>query len=282
MNIKSNTFGFAAPVFVLGAVLVAASSARLEQGGHFEYQPNPGALAKSPFGRTVGMALQGPITRFWDRGVGKIEKKAELQAANRPDEQLFNWVTELREAKTEVGVPVDLSDQYSEYAMARIEKKLSLAWKMDPRNFANYAIYQMFLWEGFNDEVINSELKVRELSLKTLETSLADKESPVSLLTAGQAAYDLVFAARTSKDQDPAEALADIRTYSRMLPEIISGYDEVVEVMKADGRWDKFSDIKKLEFSERKAYLDHLNNETRNVAEQLTQSSIRNEEGHNS
>lgn len=282
MNIKSNTLRFAAPVFVLGVVLVATSFSRLEEGGHFQYQPNPGALAKSPFGRTVGMALQGPITRFWDRGVGRVEEKTNLAAATRPDEKLFNWVTELREAKTEVGVPLELSDDYSDYAMARIEKKLSLAWKMDPRNFANYAIYQMFLWEGFNKEVIDADLGVRELSLQTLETSLADKESPVSLLTAGQAAYDLVFAARTSKEQDPAEAQKDIEVYSQLLPEIISGYDEMVATMKADGRWDKFSDVKKLEFSERKAYLEHLNTETRTVAEQLTQSLVTMKEGRNS
>ena len=282
MNTKSNIFRFAAPLCVGGLALTLLSAPSLEKDGHFEYDPNPGAMAKSPFGRTVGMALQGPITRFWDHGVGSNSASAELIEANRPDEKLFNFVSELRDGKTAQGASEKLDEEYKDYAMARVEKKLSLAWKMDPRNFANYAIYQMFLWEGFNYDVISSDLDVRTLSLQTLETSLEDKESPVSLLTAGQAAYDLVFAARTSKEQNSEEAFDDINTYSRLLPQIIKDYDVIVSAMQEDGRWDRISEVKKSEFNERKAYLERLNQETREVVERLSKSQVSNEGGLNS
>jgi hypothetical protein len=272
MNIKLDPIRFAAPVFLAGVAIVAFSSSSLEKGGHFEYQPNPGALAKSPFGRTVGMALQGPVVRFWDRGIGSVSKEQKLVEASRPDERLFNFISELRIAKGEGNTPAELHDDYEDFAMAKIEKKLSLAWKMDPRNFANYSIYQMFLWEGFNDGVIESDMKVRELSLQTLQESLEDNESPTSLLTAGQAAYDLVFTARTAKDQSPEETFRDVDTYSQMLPGILGEYEELVAAMQRDGRWDAYSDAKKNEFGDRKNYLERLNNETRVVLEQLTNS----------
>ena len=273
MNHKLDTFRFAAPAFVVGGLMVAFSFQNLDEKGELSYEPNPGALAKSPFGRTIGMALQGPINRFWDRGIGEVEQQEEeLADATRADEKLFNWVTELREAKTQGETPKELKDDYQHYAMARIEKKLELAWKMDPRNFANYAIYQMFLFEGFNDKVLESEMGVRELSLATLKESLADKESPVSLLTAGQAAYDLVFEARTAKSQPTEETFQDIETYSETLEKIISDYNSLVAAMQEDGRWELYSEAKKEEFTTRKAYLDHLNAETRQVVAQLTQA----------
>lgn len=282
MNLNLDTFKVVAPAFAVGALLMALAKPSLKDGGHLEFDPNPGAIAKSPYGRTVGMALQGPITRFWDLGVGSIEKPQELGEADTPDEVLFNFVSKLRDAKSKTGVPSELSEVYQDYAMARIEKKLSLAWEMDPRNFANYAIYQMFLWEGFNDGIIDVEMNVRELSRQTLESSLADNESPLSLLTAGQAAYDLVFAARTSKEQSAQETFEDIDTYSRMLPSILESYEELVATMQEDGRWDEYSAAKKEEFEQRKAYLEHLNNETRTVVEQLTNSEEKTKGGRNS
>lgn len=279
MNIKLDSIRFVTPVFAVGVCLVAFSSSSLREGGHFDFEPNPGALAKSSFGRTVGMALQGPITKFWDRGVGTIEKRTELVAGSRVDEKLFNWVTELRENKSDVRMPGVLGDEYQDYAMARIEKKLSLAWKMDPRNFGNYSIYQMFLWEGFNNEVIEPQMSSRELSLTTLRVSLSDQESPLSLLTAGQAAYDIVFAARTSKNQTPREISEDIKTYSMLLPEILNDFEGVVVAMQSDGRWDQFSEVKKAEFEHRKEYLEHLNKETQTVMESLSKNEERLEGG---
>ena len=272
MNFKLDKIRFVAPA-VVGGCMVALSIQGLKEKEQFAYEPNPGALARSPYGRLVGMALQGPITRFWDYGICEVEGEVELIECERPDEKLFNWVVGLDEAKTTGRAPEDLRDVYQDYSMARIEKKLDLAWKMDPRNFANYAIYQMFLWEGFNKELIDSEMNVRELSLETLEICLSDEESAVSLLTAGQAAYDLVFAARTSETQQKSESFEDVDTYSKLLSEIISDYDVLVATMVEDGRWDEFSEIKRAEFDARRNYLQKLNHETKIVIENLTQTS---------
>lgn len=262
MNTKLGKFRIAAPLLLLGVFCTAGTQSALEKSGRMHYQPNPGALARSPFGRTVGMALQGPITKFWDRGVGSVIDDQEDVEGSRPDQKLFNWVNDMRDAKTDVAEESKLYHEHRSHIMARIEKKLALAWDMDPRNYANYAIYQMFLWENFSSDVIESEHSVRDLSLATLEASLADEDSPISLLTAGQATYDLVFAARTSTDQNPSQASQDIKTYSELLPDLIGRYEGLVAEMKADGRWDKFSEVKRLEFGWRKNYLEKLKEDT--------------------
>jgi hypothetical protein len=150
---------------------------------------------------------------------------------------------------------------------------------MDPRNFANYAIYQMFVWEGFSKGLVESKYQPRELSLRTLEICKADEKSPMSVLTAGQAAYDIVFTARLSKEQPIEERLADIEKYGRMLPEFINEFDELVAEMKADGSWDKLSAVKQEEFFAREAYLQKLNRETRDVFEKFNLAGNMNEGG---
>lgn len=262
MNTTLGKFRVAAPMFALGVLCTAGALPSLEDGDRLHYQPNPGALARSPFGRTVGMALQGPITKFWDRGVGSVIDDQEKIAGSRPDQKLFNWVNEMRDAKADAPESSKMYHEHKSHIMARIEKKLALAWEMDPRNFANYAIYQMFLWEDFASDVLESEHTVRDLSLATLEESLKDEDSPVSLLTAGQATYDLVFAARTSTEQDPSEASQDIAKYSVLLPDLIDRYESLVATMKEDGRWQQFSEVKRLEFGWRRDYLQKLKADT--------------------
>lgn len=273
MNIHLGKIQLTALTFVAGVLCVAGSYPSLSIGGKLSFEPNPGALAGSPFGRTVGTALQGPITRFWDRGVGSIETKQEAVEGSRPDQKLFNWVVDMRESKTDSSEQGKLYQEHKTHIMARIEKKLALAWQMDPRNFANYTIYQMFLWEDFSGKELEATLTPRELSQETLEVSLADVDSPVSLLTAGQASYDLVFTARTSKEQSAEEASADIRKYSQLLPELITKFDSLVDQMRADGRWDRFSEVKKSEFEARKQYLSHLSEETRAYLDKYGNSS---------
>lgn len=273
MILKSHTFKVAVPVFIAGAAMMAFSSRSLEEKGAFVYEPNPGALAKSPFGRTVGMALQGPINRFWGRGISPTESRTELLDGNRPDEKLFNLVTRLREDKLDAVPPKELRETYKDYSFERIERKLELAWKMDPRNYGNYAIYQMFLWEGFNHKIFEPQYEVQELSLATLETCLQDEGNPVSLLTAGQAAYDLVFDARTSDKQTQEEAIQNIGIYSQVLPSILDDFDSLVAEMKENGRWNNFSEVKKAEFQDRRNYLETLNRETQGVVERLTSVS---------
>ncbi len=275
---KTDTIKYVAPVFVAGAALIALTIPALEKGGHLEFEPNPGALAKSPYGRTAGLALQGPVSRFWDRGIGSIEGVQRVKDSNRLSEKLFKHVVNLREEKTSGQYPPELKEVYQGFTMAKIERKLEVAWSMDPRNFGNYAVYQIFLWEGFAHRVIDPKMPVREMSLETLNLALKDERSPLSLLTAGQAAYDLVFAARTSTEQDPAESRADIMTYSKVLPDILAEYDQTVADMKADGSWNNLSEIKHAEFAERKRYLDYLNQETEMVVKQLTQSDKENKE----
>lgn len=258
-----------AALLLVGVTTAAISQSGIASKGALSYEPNPAALQRSPYGRTIGMALQGPVTRFWDRGIGSMEETLKLEEASRPDQRLFNHIAEMQQGKADTKGLYNRSKKYQQHMMGKVEQKLSLAWKFDPRNFGNYAIYQTFLWEDFSGDTFAAAMTSRELSLKTLELALKDERSPTSLLTAGQASYDIVFDARLDEEMSQEDRAANIEQYGQSLKDVIERYEGLVAEMKADGTWNKFSPVKIDEFQQRKVYLDNLNRETKKVAHEL-------------
>lgn len=258
-----------ASLLIVGVTTAAISQSGIAAKGALSYEPNPAALQRSPYGRTIGMALQGPVNRFWDRGIGSMEASLKLEEASRPDQKLFNHIAVMQQGKADTKGLYSRSKKYQQHMMGKIEEKLSLAWRFDPRNFGNYAIYQTFLWEDFSGDAFVAEMTARELSLKTLDFSLQDKRSPTSLLTAGQASYDIVFDSRLDQSLPAEKRAADIKKYGQFLKEVIDRYEALVAEMKSDGSWDAFSPAKMEEFHQRKVYLDHLSRETKRVSQEL-------------
>lgn len=258
-----------ASLFLVGVTVAAISQAKVASQGALSYEPNPAALQRSPYGRTIGMALQGPVNRFWDRGIGGVEESFELEEVSSPHQKLFNHIAKMQQGKAETQGLFSRSKKYQKHAMGKVEEKLSLAWRFDPRNFGNYAIYQTFLWEDFSGEAYTAEMTARELSMKTLALSLQDERSPTSLLTAAQASYDIVFDARLDKKMSPEQRAQYIAEYGESLQNVIRRYELLVAEMKADGSWQEFSPVKIEEFEQRKIYLDHLSRETEKVTQEL-------------
>ena len=258
---------------VLGLVLVMVSGSSLSQRGLFEFEPNPGALAGSPFGRTIGIGMQGPVMRVWDRGLGGIEGRADRSKGGLLG-KLFNHITVLGEAKSAVGDDLERDEDYKRFALAKIENRLERAWKMDPRNFANYALYQMFLFEDFSDGIVEKKMSMREMSLATLDACEVDRGSPVTTLTAAQASYDLVFDAWTSPDLTLGEKQVRIGQYTEKLENLLADYNASVSEWKRNGRWDELSEPRKEDFQLYTERLKFMLKDSRERLEQATSGAV--------
>ena len=257
---------------VLGLVVVAVSRPSLSQQGLFEFEPNPGALAGSPFGRTIGIGMQGPVLRVWDRGLGGMEGRAD-RAEGGLIGGLFNHVTALGERKAAIGDTLERSKDYERFALAKVEHRLERAWKMDPRNFANYALYQMFLFEDFSGGMVEKKMSMREMSLATLDACEVDQGSPVTTLTAAQASYDLVFDAWTSPEMTLDEKQVQIRQYTEKLENLLTEYKALVAEWKENGRWDDLSTPRKEDFQLYIERLSFMQQDSRQKLEQTISSA---------
>ena len=55
-------------LFGLGVIAWAATGSSLKKQGEFEFDPNVLTLKGSPFGRTVAIAMRGPVDIYWNQG----------------------------------------------------------------------------------------------------------------------------------------------------------------------------------------------------------------------
>lgn len=58
-----------AAIALAGAGMWYAAGSSLENGGHFESQPNPLGIKRSPYGQVLAMAIQTPIDGDWHGGL---------------------------------------------------------------------------------------------------------------------------------------------------------------------------------------------------------------------
>ncbi|MEM9079761.1 MAG: hypothetical protein AAGC74_03610 [Verrucomicrobiota bacterium] len=262
---------------VSGVALAGLGFQAVQSGPGLDFEPNIGSLKGSPYGRTVGLALQGPVVRFLDKGICRVEATESEDSKGR----LYKFLTELKQGKDDVGSRMGMSRGHEDFVYKEIERKLELAWEMDPRNYSNYAIYQMFLYESFaNKGRVGAEAS-RALSLATLQACLADEGSPLSLLTGAQAAFDLVLTGSAHTEAFEGGA-GEVEEYSKLLPQFLESYERLVVQMQEDGRWNELSEIRQTEFEQRRLFLERLSLETENFLRGMNQRTAFNNEGRNS
>ncbi|MDP0490559.1 MAG: hypothetical protein Q7Q71_05875 [Verrucomicrobiota bacterium JB023] len=263
----------------LGALLCSFGHHSISDTGLLEKKPNVACLKGSPYGRTLGLALQGPIVKFWDRGVGAVEESALASADEK--RSFGDWLAALNEKRSKAADHRPVSPVQERHAMAKIEKRLALAWQMDPRNYSNYAIYQMFLFESFNEFGVTGARACRELSQATIQSCLSDQENPYSMLTGAQAAYDLVVTGAIFQEAFEGGA-SELLSYGHYVPRFLSEYEQVVSDMKANGSWANISSYRQEEMEARAAYLYKLNDDAQNLLRRVTQTSTLEKGGHSS
>lgn len=86
-----------------------------------------------------------------------------------------------------------ISEAHKKYLQGVTEDKLRLAYELDPSNYTNYGNYHLFIaTTTFGKEKADDSKAVR-LARHTLEYCKKDNVDPASWITAGSAAYNIIF-----------------------------------------------------------------------------------------
>lgn len=164
----------------LGAVFTAAwgwQATCLQDAGKLAHEPNFLALGSSPYGKTLAMAIQGPVENEWHQGgerggspAGDAGEHGHDHGAEGhvhgegcgpacggglpaetpvgPIQKAKSHIDHLAEAVVKPNTTKPLTPAHKKYIHRRIEKKLEMAYWLDPGNYANFLSLMLFLSES--------------------------------------------------------------------------------------------------------------------------------------
>jgi len=130
----------------------------------------------------------------------------------------------------------------------------------------------MLLYESFDRRRMADPEKALNISEKTIQAAWNDSTNPSSLLTAGQAAFDLGLTAVTYKEELKSQS-AEIAELSKALPMVLREYESLVREMRSNGRWDELTELKKSELNKRYQWLANLEKKQAPLLRRLTVSN---------
>lgn len=137
----------------------------LREAGHFDMVPNFAAIGRSPYGKTLAMAIQGPVDAYWHKGrEAQHNHEAERESHGESCEHCHHheleqasgsfiaeaksFVEKMEEAIDNPNTPYGQSVAHERYLHRQIEKKLEVAYWLDPGNYANFNALMLFLSES--------------------------------------------------------------------------------------------------------------------------------------
>jgi hypothetical protein len=157
-------------IFLLLALVGAGwawQAVSLREAGKFDLVPNFAAIGRSPYGKTLAMAVQGPVDVYWhkgreahhdhdEHGLAGGEPCEESGCSEADDERgtsgLFaaakSFVEQMEAAVVNPNTPYGHSRAHEKYLHRQIEKKLEVAYWLDPGNYANFNALVLFLSES--------------------------------------------------------------------------------------------------------------------------------------
>lgn len=200
---------------LIGFALWAGAAGKLAGSGAFNFQPNPLGLKNSPYGQVIAMAVQAPMDQdfhssFFNNGsstAGSTSAPAththaecgtcggtDCQHARPPASR--NWIEHLEQITTRRTNPRPPTPAHRLFLRLQIEKRLRLAYELDPSHYGNYAAYHLFLVEpqlGTSTLAPKENyLFARKIAERTLRHSLHEANDCRPSLTAAAAAYNIL------------------------------------------------------------------------------------------
>jgi len=202
---------------VVGVGLWGGMAKKFNAADELSYEPNVACVKGSPYGKVLGLAMQGPIDFYWHKGKTHedavilkdssnkhqhgedcgcdahannqpVDKKSD-PICTRAKQQIKRMVANTHRQTN--GQP--LSPQHEKYLQGVTEDKLKLAYELDPSNYTNYGNYHLFIATTTFGKDDFDDHKAVELAKKTLEFCKRDSVDPASWITAASAAYNIVF-----------------------------------------------------------------------------------------
>lgn len=255
---------------------------------------NPMALYSSPYGKLLSSLLQQPINSAWHKGIEIHEQKKEDEQGEHKHENAgkmehshhgetdhcdecdlaagrfakrqnrtsmlsamsdeIDHLTVLSSKRTN---PKPIAPAHKLYIAQNIEKKLLVAYNLDPTNYGAYDALFLFLTEnpvsGLGGE---HQLKQAEfITGHTLRISALEEINPLPSITAALATLNLFMLNFVhEKPKDVA--------YNKALYERISGYLAKYQRLKADaendGAWELVPEAWRIQADERAALIANV------------------------
>lgn len=233
------------PVFLLLVALAGSAWAwqviRLRDAGKLDMVPNIAAIGRSPYGKTLAMAIQGPVDAYWHKGREphhdhgpQTGVEDEAGALGRAKEFLEG----MEAAVVNPNTPYGQSVAHEKYLHRQIEKKLEVAYWLDPGNYANFNALALFLSEtALASRQVNPE-RVYYFADRTIEfVETQEKVNPEPWLTAASAVLAKMQWYEQLKDSMPdarARFAADLPRFEGYL----NRYQFLRDLRIAGGNWE--------------------------------------------
>lgn len=241
-----------------GVMLCAYSSQAIKRTDGFRFEPNPFGIKQSPYGKVISTSLQGPVDIDWHimqgcplkiKGCPMCEAHDERQ--RREDAMkspLGRCISQAQQGVVERTNPNPLNTMHKLYLRQEMQDKLKFAYELDPANYANYNIYNLFLTIGSLRTKDVAESAVIALAEQTIDYGLNDASDPRSYLTAASAASN---ALEIILRDNSGYAAGDARRFLDRMEESMSRYAVARERWLAAGLWENLSEARRTELEER-------------------------------
>ena len=262
-----------------GAALWTAGAAALHPDDSFHFTPNPLGIKRSPYGKVLAMAMQGPIDAYWHAATCEDPDHCELCKAhnhhhhdgddhddhdapaagantpNSPALRLQAYLDNLDSISRKRTNPRSPSDAHKFYLRRQIEDKLRFAYELDPSHYGNYNSYHLFLTEPQLGTRPSLTKEAAHLAEQTVDYCLHESNDPRPALTAASAASNILELLFLYPEH---HTLAEMKHELGVIDGCLARFRELSATWRNSGLWDNLSEIRREEISDRYHFLSRV------------------------
>ena len=242
----------------VAALLWLPAAFQLRAGGHLEFTPNPGSIGSSPYGKTLGLAIQGPIDVFWH--VGQNEDPFDdhhhhdgaAEHADLPSgiDAARHWLEDLQHASRRRTSDFAPGGLHRIHLRREVERKLRFAYWLDPTNFANYNALFLFLTEQSLTERDSNFGAVLELADQTREIVEREQANPEPWLTAAATHLAHLEIAYRLKDEQ-APDYETIQHHLEGMESSLNRFAFLRDFLVTYGAWERIPAVRRADMEDR-------------------------------
>ena len=273
MNLPNLTINSA--LAVSGIALWSYGSARLADGGDFNFRPNPLGLKMSPYGQVIAIAAQGGISSDFhgeesSGATGCPDCKSGHSHGNGCEPtgtSKLGWIDRLDQVASERTNPRPRSKAHSLYLRRQAEDKLRIAYELDPSNYANYNSYHLFLTEPQIGTRPVANHQVLALAKSTVRYCLAENSDPRPALTAAAACCNILQLMFMNRQDHTIE---EMREQLEVLDFSLARHHQLSRAWLESGAYDNLSPARQDELLDRLSFCTKIRDTSETTIQRLS------------